>query len=63
MMTSVVYRLWARTRLGDMQPWQDTWSVPCLHAGFKGRGAETAWYGTALEAEVRAAGGRPLAIA
>eukprot|EP00969_Alexandrium_andersonii_P092177 4070720-Alexandrium_andersonii.AAC.1 len=46
-----------------MQPWQDTWSDECLRAGFKGRGADTAWYGAALEAEVRVAGGRPISIA
>eukprot|EP00969_Alexandrium_andersonii_P202745 8959108-Alexandrium_andersonii.AAC.1 len=57
MMTSAVNHLWARARLGDVQPRQDTWSDECLRAGFKGRGADTAWYGTALEAEVRAAGG------
>eukprot|EP00969_Alexandrium_andersonii_P221107 9764558-Alexandrium_andersonii.AAC.1 len=51
MMTSAVYRLWARARLGDLKEWQEKWADPCMHAGLAGRGADDAWYGTALGCE------------
>eukprot|EP00969_Alexandrium_andersonii_P176033 7783649-Alexandrium_andersonii.AAC.1 len=57
MMTSAVYRLWAKARLGDLKEWQERWADPCMHAGLAGKGADDAWYGTALNCEESLADG------
>eukprot|EP00973_Karenia_brevis_P003916 539625-Karenia_brevis.AAC.1 len=46
-----LYRRWASTRLGQLQPWIEQWKLDTMHAGIPGTGAEDAWYGTALHLE------------
>lgn len=57
---SAAYRLWASTRMRDMQPWIQEWMLPEMHSGGPGRGAEDGWYERALQAELAAAPGIPL---
>ena len=46
-----LYRLWASTRLGDLQPWSKGWQVDCRYAGLKGRSADDAWMLSSLDPE------------
>ena len=46
--TQAVYRLWARARLADLDPWISEWDDPRIFGGMPGRGAQDAWYSTAL---------------
>ena len=50
-MLSAAYRLWAKIRLQDVKPWIAGWDLPEIFAGVPGKGAEQAWYKTALEGE------------
>ena len=47
----ILYRRWAALRLRDLAPWIDTWALEEMYAGMRGRGAEDAWWTTALEVE------------
>eukprot|EP00969_Alexandrium_andersonii_P180589 7980824-Alexandrium_andersonii.AAC.1 len=51
MVSSVIYRLWARLRLRQANAWCRAWAAPQMFAGVPGRGAAEAWYGTALQNE------------
>ena len=51
LMLPALYRLWARMRLKDMEAWVATWDIPEIYAGVPGKGAEHAWYKTALDVE------------
>eukprot|EP00969_Alexandrium_andersonii_P162150 7167103-Alexandrium_andersonii.AAC.1 len=62
-MTPAVYRLWARARLRHLQTWREAWADPCMRAGFAGRGADDAWYGTSLHCEEALADGGRCQIA
>ena len=46
--TQATYRLWARARLADLAPWIKEWDDSHIFGGLPGRGAEDAWYSTAL---------------
>ena len=55
--TQAVYRLWARARLTDLAPWIAQWDDVHIFGGMPGRGAEDAWYSTALLQESVTLGG------
>ena len=63
LMLSAVYRLWARMRLHDVSPWIAAWDLEEFYAGVPGKGAEHAWYKTAVELEFNATEGIPTAMA
>ena len=46
--TQAVYRLWGRARLAALAPWIQQWDDAHIFGGMPGRGAEDAWYSTAL---------------
>jgi len=48
---SVVYRLWAATRVAEVLSWQDTWLDENLHGFRRGHGAEDVWWEQALHVE------------
>ena len=48
---SAVYRRWAAVRLHHLGEWIDGWALPEIFAGVQGKGAEQAWYSTALLVE------------
>ena len=48
--TSAIYRRWATARLKKMEKWIDEWDHPALHV-IGGKGAQDAWYKTALDTE------------
>eukprot|EP00969_Alexandrium_andersonii_P063184 2782108-Alexandrium_andersonii.AAC.1 len=52
--TSAIYRAWAKTRLRMMDPWVRSWAPEEAFAGVKGRGAFEAWYGASLQVEADA---------
>jgi len=47
LITASAYRLWASTRLHDLEPWIATWATKEMFAGVPGVGASDAWYSTA----------------
>ena len=49
--TGRLARPWSRARLRQEQPWARSWAGEDCCSGVAGRGAEDAWFGTALEAE------------
>lgn len=48
LMLPTVYRLWAKTRLRHLTPWDEDWKTDEMYAGVPGRGAADASYHTAL---------------
>ena len=48
---SVVYRLWAAVRVGDVMKWQDSWISDELHGFRRSHGAEDVWWTQALAIE------------
>ena len=46
-----LYREWAKLRLKCLRPWIAMWDTPELFAGVPGKGAEDAWYTTAIDIE------------
>ena len=52
--TSTIYRKWGTYRNATLQPWVDTWIDKAHNSGAAGKGAQDAWYHTALWNEVRA---------
>jgi len=48
---SVVYRLWAATRVAEVLSWQDLWLDKSLHGFRRGHGAEDVWWEQALQVE------------
>ena len=51
LITTLIYRIYASVRLGDMSPWIQEWALPCMFAGVPGAGAEDAAWLSALEME------------
>jgi len=49
--TSMVYRIWGKVRLRQLQAWVDTWACPQLFGGPKERSPDTAAWLLALELE------------
>ena len=45
---SVIYRLWASTRVADVMTWQETWLDNSLHGFRRAHGAEDVWWEQAL---------------
>ena len=43
-----LYRRWGSTRLKQLKPWIDTWTLEGMYAGIPGQGAEDAWWLTSL---------------
>ena len=66
LMLPAVYRLWARTRLGHLEPWTRMWAMEEMFSGVPGQGANDAAYMTAMLVEQCAlknedyTGGRPI---
>eukprot|EP00973_Karenia_brevis_P027554 3799595-Karenia_brevis.AAC.1 len=52
LITPVVYRLWAKTRLQSLQPWVQQWQWPQMYAGREGASATDAWYSMAIDIEL-----------
>jgi ribonuclease HI len=50
--TSGWYRKWGSCRNRDLRAWIDTWDCPELNSGVPGKGAQDAWYNTALRVEL-----------
>ncbi len=50
--TSSLYRIWASTRMRDLEDWIRTWADKAHFAGVPGAGAEDAWYLTQVEIEL-----------
>lgn len=48
---SVVYRLWAATRLREVTRWQETWISPTQHGARSGHGTEDVFWALALKIE------------
>ncbi len=48
---SVIYRLWAASRLQSLQPWVKHWALDGTCAGIPGVGADDGWYCSAIEME------------
>ncbi len=48
---AVLYRKWATLRLEDLKGWIQSWQLPEIFAGIPGKGAEGAWWLTALDIE------------
>jgi len=48
---SVVYRLWAATRVRQVMEWQELWIDDQLHGFRKGHGADDVWWRQALQVE------------
>ena len=48
---SVVYRLWAATRVKEVMSWQEQWLDGGLHGFRKSHGAEDVWWSLALQVE------------
>ena len=46
------YRLYAKIRLKDLQPWIAKWVTPEIYAGVEGQGAADAAYETAIRMEL-----------
>eukprot|EP00969_Alexandrium_andersonii_P013613 594119-Alexandrium_andersonii.AAC.1 len=51
LVTSVLYRCWAKARLRDLKDWQAKWAPRHMYAGIPGVGAADAWYNFGIEAE------------
>eukprot|EP00973_Karenia_brevis_P080474 11165735-Karenia_brevis.AAC.1 len=51
LLTSILYRLWGKTRLRQLQPWVSKWQLPNMFGGVAGVGAEDAWYLTSIDTE------------
>ena len=48
---SVVYRLWAATRLQDIKPWQEQWAHSGQHGFRAGHGTEDVYWALAMKVE------------
>ena len=59
-LTPILYRIWARARFTQLQPWHVQWLPSQLRGGAPGRDAVDAFYDLALEAEFCAQTNRPL---
>ena len=59
-LTPILYRVWARTRFLQLQPWHMQWLPEQLRGGAPGRDSVDAFYELALEAELCAHTKRPL---
>eukprot|EP00973_Karenia_brevis_P054942 7639216-Karenia_brevis.AAC.1 len=57
-----MYRLWAKTRLTQLEPWINSWTTEHMNAGRKGAGAEQAWYLTAEDCEYATLTGSPVIV-
>ena len=44
----VIHRRWAALRLRQLDTWVQTWGLPDIYAGLRGRGASHAWFDSAL---------------
>eukprot|EP00973_Karenia_brevis_P035363 4875110-Karenia_brevis.AAC.1 len=42
LVTSVLYRIWGKARLGHLHAWIGSWRLPHMHGGLPGTGAEEA---------------------
>eukprot|EP00973_Karenia_brevis_P005926 806657-Karenia_brevis.AAC.1 len=51
LLTPILYRVWAKTRLRQLKHWVDGWRLPQMYGGMPGMGSEDAWYITAIQAE------------
>ena len=58
---SVVYRLWAATRMQELTLWQETWLSSCVASYRPQMGCEDLWYAEALRVEHALLTGQPLA--
>ena len=47
-MLPALYRLWASTRLAQLEPWVDEWCMEEMYAGVGGQGAADAAYASAV---------------
>ena len=47
----LLYRRWASVRLANLRPWVASWSLDCMFAGIPGKGADEAWYESAVRVE------------
>ena len=54
-----LYRVWAKSRLADLEPWAAAWATPDMMALYPGTDATLAWYRSALYREQAAMQGRP----
>jgi len=50
--TSGWYRKWATCRVKNLEPWIKTWDNKYNNSGVPGKGAQDAWYQTALKVEL-----------
>ena len=53
----VVYRLWASTRMGQLDEWFRSWVPDSVFSAGGGRGSVEAWYTSSLDIEEVLAGG------
>ena len=51
LLTALLYRIWGKVRLRDLQPWISSWRLDEIHGGLSNVGADDAWYKTALDVE------------
>ena len=51
LITSVIYRGWAKMRLQHLQAWISSWALPSIFGGIQGVGSAEAWYATAVDVE------------
>ena len=47
----VVYRIWASTRMGQLDNWFRSWVPDAVYSAGGGRGSVEAWYTSALDIE------------
>jgi hypothetical protein len=58
--TSIWYRKWGSTRMRDLDVWVNGWNVPELFSGVPEKGAQDAWFQTALFNELGLLKGRDI---
>ena len=51
LITPALYRIWARMRLKQLDPWIDTWATNTMFAGRKGASADERWYLTSIDVD------------
>ena len=56
-MLPVVYRIWASTRMGQLDDWFRSWVPDSVFSAGGGRGSVEAWYTSSLDIEEVLAGG------
>ena len=61
MLTPIVCRRYASTRLRHIKPWVREWAMDCMFAGVENLSAQEAWYHTSLLIEHARISGEPVA--